>query len=286
MHLGFHLSVADGLVKTARRAARLKLECLQIFARNARGWRARAYGKEEVTRFRAILDRRGIAPLVVHACYLVNLASPAGGLRERSLRAVADDMERAAVLGDAGPSFVVVHSGHHMGAGTGTGLRMLATSIRALLSGAPARVGLLLENSAGRGSELGGEWSHFARVLDLAGGDERVGVCFDTCHAHAAGYRMGNVRQVARTLAGFRKAVGLSRLRLIHLNDCRGAAGARRDLHQHIGRGTIGDTGFRAFLWRRDLQGRCAILETPMGRRGDDLRNVRHVRELMGQAPR
>lgn len=273
-------------MRAARRAVRLKLDCLQVFARNPRGWRARAHPKEDVARFHAILQSRGIAPLVVHACYLVNLASPNRKLRERSVRAVADDMERADLL--AGqvadlpcPSVVVVHAGHHMGAGVTAALRILARSVRSLLASSPPNVELLLENSAGRGTELGGEWQQFAQLLDLLGGDERVGVCFDTCHAHAAGHRMDTARQVARTLAGFRNALGLPRLRLVHLNDCRGAAGAHRDLHEHIGQGTIGDAGFRALLRRRELQGHCGILETPIERPSDDLRNVRHVRELM-----
>jgi deoxyribonuclease-4 len=262
------------LIKAARHARSLRCECLQIFARNARGWRARTYRDDEIAGFREILASRDISPLVIHSCYLVNLASPDRELRDRSLSSVADDMARAHLLGGR---FVVFHFGHHMGAGRDRALRTVAHGIRLLLAGAPDGVSLLLENSAGRGSELGGDWQDFTLLLDLLGGDSRVGVCFDTCHAHAAGYRLDSARWVGRALRGFDSALGLARLRLIHLNDCRAPAGSHIDHHQHIGRGTIGDAGLRALLHRRALRHRCAILETPIQRRGDDRRNLRRV---------
>jgi deoxyribonuclease-4 len=278
MRIGHHLPVSDGLLKTARRARSIGCECLAIFGRNPRGWRARTYAPDEVAGFRDSLARSDIQPLVIHGSYLVNLASPDRGLRHRSLGAVADDMERVARLGGR---FVVLHPGHHMGAGVARGLRTLAASLRSLLAGAPTSVGLLLENMAGRGTELGGDWEQFVRLLDHLGGEPRVGICFDTCHAHAAGYRLDGPRWVARALREFDQALGLERLRLIHLNDCRGPAGARQDLHEHLGKGTIGERGLRALLRRRELRTLAAILETPIQRAGDDRRNLRRAKALM-----
>jgi deoxyribonuclease-4 len=245
--------------------------------RNARGWRGRSYAKAEVEGFRHILAVRGVSPLVIHSCYLVNLASPDKVLRDQSLRSVADDMVRAAALGG---HFVVFHFGHHMGAGVSSGLESVASAVRSLLSDAPPGVDLLLENSAGRGTEMGADWNDFAALLDLLGGDERVGICFDTCHAHAAGHRLDGPRRVGRALRAVDTAVGLSRVRLVHLNDCRAPAGSHVDHHEHIGRGTIGDVGFRSLLRRRELRGRCAILETPIERPGDDRRNLRRIKRL------
>jgi deoxyribonuclease-4 len=279
VRLGVHVMVGGGLLRAARRARTLGCECLQIFARNPRGWRARFLADPEADGFRQLLDAYGIKPLAIHASYLLNLASPERALRERSLQSVADDLVRAAKLG---ASFVVVHPGHHMGAGAAAGLRALAAGVRSLLSGAPRGVALLLENTAGRGSELGGSWEEFVHLLDLLGGEHRVGLCFDTCHAHAAGYRLDSPRWVAHTMKGFAAALGLERLRLVHLNDCRGPAGARRDLHEHIGRGTIGDRGFRGLLRRRDLRALAAILETPIQRPGDDRRNLTRAKMLRG----
>ena len=277
MRFGVHVPVGAGLVKGARRAESLGCDCLQIFARNSRGWRARTYAESEVAEFRALLDHRGLAPLVIHSCYLVNLASPEAELRARSLASVADDLARAALLG---ARFVVTHFGHHMREGREVGLRAVAKGVRFLLAEAPPGVQLLLENSAARGSELGGDWSDFADVFDLLDGDERTGVCFDTCHAHAAGYSLDSPRRVGLALRRFEAALGLSRLRLIHLNDSRSPAGSHIDRHQHIGRGTIGDAGLRSLIRRRELRDRSAILETPIDRPGDDRRNLRRVRKL------
>jgi len=278
VRVGIHVPVSGGLAKAGTHARSLGCECLQIFARNSRGWRSRAYTELEIDAFRSTLAARDIAPLVVHSCYLVNLASPDRSLRERSLRSVADDMKRAALLGGGS---VVFHFGHHMEAGRPRGLRRVAASLRSLLTGAPDGVDLLLENSAGRGSEMGGRWSDFADILDLLDGDDRVGVCFDTCHAHAAGYRLDGPRHVGRALREFDAIIGLARLRLLHLNDCRAPAGSHVDHHEHIGRGTIGDAGFRSLLRRRELRHHPAILETPVDRPGDDRRNLRRVRKLL-----
>ncbi len=280
MRIGAHLPVGRGLAWTVRRARRLRLDCLQLFVRNPRGWRARAYADREMDEFRSRCASAGIASVIVHSCYLVNLASPDEELRARSLEAVADDAVRAARLGG---SAVVFHMGHHMGAGVRAGIRTLARSLSSLVKGLPEGVDLLVENAAGRGTEMGGEWEHFAALFDLLDGDPRVGVCFDTCHAHAAGYRLDGARWVSRSLAGFKRTVGVPP-RLVHLNDCAAPAGAHKDLHQHIGLGTIGEAGFRALLRRRELRGLCGILETPMTRPRDDLRNVRRVRSLMAPA--
>ncbi len=309
LRLGLHIPVAGGLAKAARRARSLGCECIQIFARNPRGWRSRIYPEDEVAEFRSMLAKASISPLVIHSCYLVNLASADEDLRGRSVHSVADDMARAALLGG---QFVATHFGHYGLGTTGSSLpprlplRTLASSIRSILADAPAGVQLLLENSAGRRGELGGEWDDFARLFDLLKGDERVGLCFDTCHAQAAGHRVDAARWIRRTLRELDAAVGISRLRLIHLNDSHGPAGSHIDRHQHIGRGTIGDAGFRAFLHRREfrvpqasacaLPDRCvarqagaaatpaaslgAILETPIDKPGDDRRNLKEAKML------
>jgi deoxyribonuclease-4 len=254
-----------------------------VFVRNARGWRGRAYPEQEVEEFRGLLAKYDLHPLAVHSCYLVNLASPRRELLARSRRAVIDDMKRAAVLG---ARVVNAHTGYDMGAGLESGLRTLAESVRLILEKAPPGVDLLLENAAGGSRRLGGEWAHFARLLDELDEEPRLGFCFDTCHAHAAGYRLDGPRWVGAALREFDRVLGLDRLRLIHLNDSKGPPGGLLDRHQHLGKGTIGDAGLRAFLRRRELRDRCAILETPIDRPTDDARNLRYARRLMAPAPR
>jgi len=229
-------------VKAARRARSLGCECMQVFGRNARGWRGRIYSQDEIAELRRILGKADISPVVVHSCYLVNLASPGRALRQRSLRSVADDMVRAVALGG---TTVVTHFGHHTGAGTDAGLRTLAQSIRSLLVGVPDGVQLLLENTAGRGSEMGTDWDEFARLLDLLHGDERVGVCFDTCHAYAAGYDVRTPKGYEKTMRQLDDVLGFAQLKAVHLNDSKGKLGSRLDRHEGIGKGYIGFDGFR-----------------------------------------
>jgi deoxyribonuclease IV len=280
MRLGYHLPVSGGLLRAAQRAREIGCECLQIFPRNARGWRSRDYPAAEVEAFRAARVEAGLAPLVLHSNYLVNLASPNRALLQQSRRVVADDFARAALLG---ARFVVTHPGHGVGdAELATSLERLAKSVTWLLARLPAEVEFLLENTAGGERQLGGEWEHFAHLLAAVDDHPRLGVCFDTCHAHAAGYRLDTPRAVGQALRGFDRVVGLDRLRLIHLNDCKGAAGEHRDRHAHLGAGTIGDVGLRSFLRRRELSGRAAILETPVEEADDDRRNLEHARGLMG----
>lgn len=283
MRLGFHVPVSKGLVWAARHAREIRCDCLQIFVRNARGWRGRVYPEQEVDEFRRLLAKYDIHPLVVHSCYLVNLASPRRELLTRSRRAVVDDMKRAATLGARA---VNAHTGYDMGAGLEAGLRTLAESVRLILAKAPPGIDLLLENAAGGSRHLGGEWAHFARLLDELDGEPRLGFCFDTCHAHAAGYRLDGPRRVGAALREFDRVLGLDRLRLIHLNDSKGPPGGLLDRHQHLGKGSIGDVGLQAFLRRREIRDRCAILETPIDRPTDDARNLRYARRLMASAPR
>ncbi len=279
MRIGYHVPVAGGLVKAARHAHAIGCECLQLFPRNARGWRSRVYTDKEVAAWQAERERFDLRPVVLHSNYLVNLASSNATLLAQSREVVADDLQRAQRLG---ASFVVTHSGHAVGEGVEVGLTRLAESLRTLLPSVPRGVRFLLENTAGGEGQLGGRWEHFAFLLEQVGHDPRLGVCFDTCHAHAAGYRLDSPRRVGEALRLFSAIVGLDRLAVIHLNDCQSECGGHRDRHEHIGKGTIGDAGLRALLVRRDLRDRCAILETPIREKEDDARNLAHVRELVG----
>jgi len=280
MRIGYHVSVAGGLVRAARRAHDIGCECLQIFPRNSRGWKSRIYPEAEVAAFRAERDALDLHPLVIHSNYLVNLASPDRKLLALSRRVVADDLRRAGLLG---AEFVVTHSGHAVGEDIEVGLKRLAESVRALLRRVPVGVRFLLENTAGGDRQLGGRWEHFAFVLERVDGDPRLGICFDTCHAHASGYRLDSPRRVGVALRLFNEMLGLDRLALVHLNDCKAPAGSHRDRHEHIGEGTIGDAGLRALLLRRGLRDRAAISETPIRKPGDDARNLAHVRELLAR---
>lgn len=279
MRFGVQIHVGPGLLRAAEEARRKGLECVQIFPRNPRGWRAAAHDPDIDREFRRRLIEDDIQPLFLHTAYLVNLASPNPALLKRSRAAVAADLERA---GRLGAHSVIVHAGAHTGAGREAGIARLAASINILLR---AKYGptLVLENTAGAGSELAGDFEDFVAVLDRVRRLDRVAFCFDTCHAHVAGHDLSTARGVRRAIDEFDRALGLSRLILIHANDARARAGSRWDAHTHIGEGTIGLAGFRALVNDRRLRALPVILETPLKRPDDDERNLATIRRLVRQ---
>ena len=277
---GLHIWVGAGLLKAADEAARKGCDCLQVFARNPRGWRTAAEQPARDQQFRELLVARDLRPLMVHASYLVNLASPDRKLLRLSLKALSEDCLRAQRLG---AEAVVVHTGYHRDAGRDFGIARVAQSVDEVLAAAPGPVRLLLENTAGAGSELGGAFEDFPEILSRISNLDRLGLCFDTCHAHVAGYDLSTARGLQKALARLDELVGLDRVQLIHLNDARSPVGSRRDAHTHIGKGTIGLDGFRALVNHPRLRYLPMILETPVEPVGADMRNLRVIRSLAMQ---
>ena len=274
--LGAHLSIAGSLVRAVDEAQALGANALQIFTRSPSVWKARAIGAEERGAFRARVVSSRLRVLGVHAIYLLNLATPDDALRERSEATLAEEMQRAAGLG---ADFVVTHLGAHRGSGVDAAVGRAANAVRSALSAARG-VGLALETGAGSGTTLGGRFEEIAAILDRVGND-RVGVCFDTCHAFAAGYDLRTERAVEGTLRRFDRTIGLDRLWLVHLNDSAYGLGSRRDRHEHLGRGAIGD-GLASVIRHPALSAAPFVLETPKtlhGRRDADAVNLRWARK-------
>ena len=278
MPLGFHLSTAGGLIQTLRRAEELGCETIQIFSRNPRGWRAGSIDPVEAMDIREALQERGIYPLILHSSYLINLATEEEGLYRRSLEALKEDIERAHTLG---APFLVTHIGSTKGGERRRGIERVMEALEEIevLLGRDAR--LLLENSSGSGSHIGGSMEEIGEILAPFRGEGRIGFCLDTCHAFAAGYPIHTTRGLSRLLSALNDHIGQDHLHLIHLNDSRTPLGSRVDRHEHIGRGGIGIRGFRAILNHPLLRDLPMIMETPKEREGDDDRNMRVVRALM-----
>jgi deoxyribonuclease-4 len=198
-----------------------------------------------------------------------------------------DELRRCAVLG---LPYLVVHPGSHVGSGEQTGLRRVVRALdRSLVArdGREEPVSLLLETTAGQGSNLGHRFEQLAWILDRAGASERLGICFDTCHALAAGYRFGDRRSFGDTFDALDRAIGLGRLKALHLNDSKHGAGSRRDRHEHIGRGRIGLEGFRLILNDPRLRDLPMVLETPKGEDlEEDRENLATLRSLIPRARR
>jgi deoxyribonuclease-4 len=198
----------------------------------------------------------------------------------KSIAAFVDEMERCAALGI--PE-LVMHPGAHLGAGEEVGLERMSAAFREIFAAAPAGVSVLLENTAGQGTCLGHRFEHLAAVIEQVP-EGRFGVCFDTCHAYAAGYDLATAEGYAEVISEFDRVIGLERLRAFHVNDCKKGLGCRVDRHEHIGQGSIGEAGFAALMQDARFAGIPKILETPKGEAAElDLMNLALLRRLAGE---
>jgi deoxyribonuclease-4 len=264
--LGAHVSVAGGLATAFERAAELGCDAIQIFVKNANQWRARPLAAADAAAFRTAHAAGAVGAVVAHASYLINLAAADPGVLLLSRQALADEVERCALLGVAA---LVVHPGAHLGAGEEAGLDRAAASLDDTLAALPGvRTRILLENTAGQGSCLGHRLEHLAGIRQRlpAPRRRRVGFCIDTCHAFAAGYPIHDRAGWSDFLAEAADRLGLAALGCIHLNDSLRPFGSRRDRHAHIGSGQIGLDAFARLLAEPALAAVPMVVETEPGK--------------------
>jgi deoxyribonuclease-4 len=271
--LGAHMSVAGGHALAIERATAFSMTACQIFTKNANQWNAKPIAPEAAGTFRARVEASEIGFVVAHDSYLINLASPDEALRERSIAAFGDELQRCDQLG---VPWLVTHPGAHMGTGVDEGVGRVANALNRLFDELPGlNVTVLLETTAGQGTTLGRSFEELAMILAMVEDQTRVGVCFDTCHVFAAGYDMRDDEAYTATMQAFDDTIGLGRLRLFHLNDSKKGLGARVDRHAHIGDGELGTEAFRLLLNDERFAGHPGILETPKGDDGEeDRRNL------------
>lgn len=276
MRLGLHLSIRGSIDRVVDRAMERGCRTLQMFSRNPRGWHSKELGLEEVESFKMKLKRRGVCPVFIHTPYLLNLASPKNDVYHKSVEALKEELRRAAKLG---VPYVVTHLGSHLGHGKGEGFARIVDAVDHSFSAVQNDVILLLENTAGTRNGMGSYFEDIQYIASEIEEEDRIGVCFDTCHAFAAGYDLVSRRAVEDTLRRFDETVGLKKLELVHLNDSKGGLASGIDRHEHIGLGKIGERGFRNILKSRLAQSPL-ILETPVDKRRTDMENLERVREL------
>lgn len=285
------MSIACGLPRAVERARAAGCDTLQIFTRSSGQWRARPLPDSEIAEFRRLSKELDVRPVIAHASYLINLATPDDTLRQRSRAALGEELDRAETLGLLG---VVLHPGSYTTTTEEAGLTRIAESIGAVLDDRPEQqTTLLLEHTAGQGTNLGYTFEQLGTIItevERAGTAARIGVCLDTCHLLAAGYDLGSDTDYADTMRQLDACVGFERLRAIHLNDSKTPLGSRVDRHTHIGSGHVGLGGFRRLLSDSRLEALPMVLETPKERTGRsadiepdpmDLENLRTLRELM-----
>jgi deoxyribonuclease-4 len=291
MRIGAHMSVAGGVANAVDRAVLHGCEALQIFSKNANQWRGRPLDPAEIRAFRRRVDAAGIRPVVAHASYLINLATTFPLLREQSIAAFVDELDRAHALGLLG---VVIHPGTCTAGDETDALRLIADAIRVAFTARPRRQTMvLLEHTAGQGRTVGHRFEHLATILEHLGGSRRVGVCLDTCHLIASGYDIVSDTGYRDTFAAFDRVVGLERVKVFHGNDSKKPCGSRVDRHEHIGEGCLGLEPFRRLINDPRFADLPILIETEKTARSTkpqtiatdplDMKNLTALRALRGR---
>jgi len=278
--LGAHQSIAGGVEKALARGQEVGCDTIQIFVKTPNRWVSKPLAEENVAAFRAAVAETGIWPVFAHSLYLINLATPDEALWSKSVTALVDDLERCERLELPG---LVLHPGSHVGSGEEAGLARIAAAldeVHARLHGYQVQV--WLETTAGQGDTLGYRFEQLRAMIDGVQAPERLGVCFDTAHAFAAGYELRTREGFEETWDAFDRLLGLERLRAVHLNDSKRALGSRVDRHEHIGQGLLGLDAFRLLLNDGRFRGLPMILETEKGPDlAEDKENLRVLRSLI-----
>ncbi len=277
MRFGFHISIAGGFSKVVERAKVRGCETIQFFSRNPRGWKYDPMDEKEVKGFRTSIPSSGLFPVFLHLPYLPNLAFLASKFYERSIDSTSTDLERA---GQLGAQYLIIHIGHRLDSPEDEAIEAVSRGINQSFERVKNSVILLLENTAGQGTEIGNTFEQIKKIIDGVHQKGRMGVCLDTAHSFEAGYDLSKKEGIERTLESFDQAIGLKRLHLLHLNDSKTPLGSRKDRHWHIGEGYIGVEGFRYLVNHPLLRYLPGIMETPRKDTVEDLKNIKVIRSL------
>ena len=279
MRFGFHVSIAGGFSKVAERARVRSCQTIQFFSRNPRGWKYSPLNKEEVEEFRSSVRSAGFSPIFLHMPYLPNIAFSKSKFYKPSIQSLVIDLHRAERLG---AQFLIIHIGHGMESSEDEAIEAVSQGINRAFEKVENAVTLLMENTAGQGTEIGYKFDQIKKIIEGVEEDGRLGVCLDTAHTIEAGYDISKKEGLEKTLEQFDKTVGLKRLHLLHLNDSKTPLGSRRDRHWHIGEGYIGREGFRTLVNHPLLKHLPGIMETPRKDTVEDLKNMEVIRSLVG----
>jgi deoxyribonuclease IV len=316
--IGFHVSISGGISNSVDNALKENCTAYQIFSRNPRGWAAKPLDNKDVMLFKVKLagrsdpnkstksrsaktahqnnsgekrskdktkiDRNAI---FVHMPYLPNLSSPNKRIYDQSVQVLIDELKRSGTLEIP---YLVVHLGSHQGEGIKKGVEQLAMACSHAIDSVSKEnnVSILLENSAGQKNTVASNFEEMRLILDRlyeynsGSKTDRFGICLDTCHAFASGYDLASKVTVDETMDKFESQVGYEYLKLIHLNDSRDKFFSRRDRHEHIGLGEIGEKGFNAFLKHILHRNIPLIMETPIDSRRSNSDNLKFVKAIIG----
>ena len=279
MPLGVHTSIAGGLCRSVERAKALGCGCMQIFGRNPRSWIYRPLSPEEAGLFRAARESSGLWPVVVHTNYLINLCSPDAEIFQKSVDIFIKELS---IAEDIAADYLVTHLGSPRDSGTRFAIERVGQALKEVAgSGLGLKTMILLENTSGAGTGFGSNIADLGEIIRGAQEDGvAAGLCLDTCHAFAAGYSFSTPLELEAFIKEIDETAGLENLKLIHLNDSKGAHNSKLDRHEHIGKGGIGIKAFKYLLTHPDIREVPMILETPKKTDEDDPMNLEAVRKI------
>lgn len=280
--LGAHMSISGGVHLAPARGIAAGCNVIQIFTQNSNQWRGKMPTDSEAALFREKRAESGLRDIVSHDIYLINLASAPGDTRDKSMVAFQEEMQRCSRLGI---DKIVMHPGSHLGEGEDVGIKRIIDSFNTLFATTPEFTGkVLLENTAGQGTNLGFRFSQLKDIIKGADCPDRFGVCLDTCHSFAAGYDLTTVAGYTATFEEFDREIGLQRLACFHINDSKKGLDSHVDRHEHIGQGLLGLEPFRMLLNDPRFTAVPKILETPKGDNDEmDQVNLKLLRSLIGE---
>ena len=281
MFIGAHVSSSGGIHTAIDRAVAIGAESVQVFTQSPRTWRPTNHDPATFERFRERRAEERIAGDLCHALYLCNLAAPNDDVYAKSVAAMENTMDVARAIDADG---VVFHVGSHLGSGFEAGLERVLPAMARVLERSSETTWLLMENSAGAGGTIGRSLDELATLFERLDRHPRLGVCLDSCHLYVSGVDVGDPAALDACLDELDSAIGLDRLRALHVNDSAAPLGSNRDRHANIGEGLLGER-LGVFLASPRLQGLPAVLETAgPENRGPDANEVRKAKELRARA--
>jgi len=278
--LGAHISIAGGLEKAIERGESIDCTVIQIFTKSNRQWHAKPITQAQADLFKKTLKASNLESITAHASYLINIGSPKKDIEQKSIKALEQELHRCNQLDI---SYLVLHPGSHLTSGELSCLDRIAENINKVFKKNTGKTMLLLETMAGQGSAVGYLFEHIAHILRKVNDKKRIGVCFDTCHAFAAGYDMRTPKTYEALWREFGATIGLNKLKVMHINDSKRDLGTQVDRHEHIGKGKLTTEVFRLLFNDPKFFDIPKILETPKESLKEDAMNMGIIRGLLSK---
>ena len=277
--LGAHMSIEGGLYKAIERGAEIGCTAIQIFTASNRQWRTKIILPEEIQRFKAVQEKLGIE-VISHCSYLINIGSPTSSIEEKSVNALRQELQRCNALGI---QYAVLHPGSRLDSSEDDCIERIAKNVDIALDESNGSTMILLETMAGQGTTIGNTFEQLEKIRSLTKNKELIGICLDTCHIFASGYRFTTDAEYKETMKQIDSIIGIKTIKVIHINDSKKDCGEHVDRHEHIGEGKIGIEAFKNIMNDAEFTHVPKILETPKLTLHDDLENLNRLKKLISK---